>query len=79
MLKHPSLHFLLEGQMIACNQVGASEKKLPFQQLKSTTLISLKSLQQVTGGVLSDYALRTQTTLVHVSLLRKSTLPYHHS
>lgn len=23
MLKHPSLHFLLEGHMIACNQVGA--------------------------------------------------------
>lgn len=48
--------------MTACNQVGAIKTKLPFQQLRRTTLISLSSLQQVTEGVLSDYALGTQPT-----------------
>ena len=58
--------------MIARNQVGAIKKK-------STTLLNLNSLQRVTGGVLSDHALGTQTTPVHVALPRGSALPYHHS
>lgn len=64
--------------MIACNQVGAIKTKLPSQQLRRTTLISLSSLQQVIEGLLSDYALETQPTAAHVSLLRESRHPYHH-
>lgn len=72
------LHFLLEGQMVVCNQVGAI-KLLSFHWLKSPILISLKPLQQVTGGVLSDCVLGTQTAPVHVSSPREPALPHHPS
>lgn len=48
-LKHLSLHFLLEGQMVICNQVRAVKNAI-IPLADKSHLMSLSPLQQVAGG-----------------------------